>query len=509
MASIAVLALLWAVVVWRFPALRQASWKRAPWIALAALALALSVSLPVASPAVDRAVGVADFSQLVKHVCAVIAAAAFLDWMSVLADPGHRKHLAARRPAAGLAIASMIALFIVTRRPETTSYTAAITGGTAVAYLMIMYLYLGAALAVAAPVFARAARVSPGGTLRWGLRFLAAGSAFGTGFAAWMTCCLLLRVSGADTGVLLADGNAAQNAAIALILAGMCVPAFGVAWQAMRDLASLHALRGIWKELTDAIPAVSAGPVRRGPAAAVRSARIRLIRRTAEIRDAALALRCYVPPGTVDEARRRLASLGLSGPALDAAAEACWLLLAIRAMTAGAPASEPSHRLPGGDTLRDEVRWLRKVSAAIRLPQAAAVADGIAGGRARATGRLRTVAAQAPTEEKSLAKHLMAITVKWKISLHCAVSSGATVMLALTWGAPWLACYALIGLVAWSRAELKDHTSRPGGGRDRARRGQRAYLSRTPVILRALLTRPQDHRLRFCQLSKSLGLTEV
>jgi hypothetical protein len=364
--------------------------------------------------------------------------------------------------------------------------------------------------------------------------------------------------------VLLADGNAAQNAAIALILAGMCVPAFGVAWQATRDLASLHALRDIWEELTDAIPAVSAGPVRPGPAAAVRSARIRLIRRTAEIRDAALALRCYVPPGAVAEARRRLASLELSGAALDAAAEACWLKLAIRAMTAGAPASEPSHRLPGGDTLRDEVRWLRQVSAAIRLPQAAAVADGIAGGHARATGRLRMAAAQARTESKSFAKHvtdnlepknwiiatalligwhsdrfagagwgllgalfaailptvfirygmrrgrwadrhvgarehrlivmafiiasvgtglglllglgaprpvtamtvtmlasiivLMAITVKWKISVHCAVSSGATVMLALTWGAPWLACYTLVGLVAWSRAELKDHT---------------------------------------------------
>jgi hypothetical protein len=53
---------------------------------------------------------------------------------------------------------------------------------------------------------------------------------------------------------------------------------------------------------------------------------------------------------------------------------------------------------------------------------------------------------------------MMAITAKWKISVHCAVSSGATVMLALSWGAPWLACYALVGLVAWSRAELKDHS---------------------------------------------------
>lgn len=53
---------------------------------------------------------------------------------------------------------------------------------------------------------------------------------------------------------------------------------------------------------------------------------------------------------------------------------------------------------------------------------------------------------------------LMAITVKWKISVHCAVSSGATVMLALTYGPEWLAAYALVGLVAWSRAGLGDHT---------------------------------------------------
>lgn len=53
---------------------------------------------------------------------------------------------------------------------------------------------------------------------------------------------------------------------------------------------------------------------------------------------------------------------------------------------------------------------------------------------------------------------ITAITVKWKISIHCAVSSGAAVMLALTYGLPWLAAYALVGLVAWSRTELKDHT---------------------------------------------------
>lgn len=53
---------------------------------------------------------------------------------------------------------------------------------------------------------------------------------------------------------------------------------------------------------------------------------------------------------------------------------------------------------------------------------------------------------------------LMTITVKWKISVHSAVSSGAVAMLALAYG-PWmLAGYALVALVGWSRIALRDHT---------------------------------------------------
>jgi membrane-associated phospholipid phosphatase len=53
---------------------------------------------------------------------------------------------------------------------------------------------------------------------------------------------------------------------------------------------------------------------------------------------------------------------------------------------------------------------------------------------------------------------LMAITVKWKISVHAAVSSGAVAMLALAYG-PWmLAGYTLVALVGWSRIALRDHT---------------------------------------------------
>ncbi|HEV2347928.1 MAG TPA: hypothetical protein VGS97_27825 [Actinocrinis sp.] len=53
---------------------------------------------------------------------------------------------------------------------------------------------------------------------------------------------------------------------------------------------------------------------------------------------------------------------------------------------------------------------------------------------------------------------LMAITTKWKISVHAAVSSGAVVLLTLTYG-PWmLLLYPLVALVGWSRIALKDHT---------------------------------------------------
>jgi hypothetical protein len=158
------------------------------------------------------------------------------------------------------------------------------------------------------------------------------------------------------------------------ILAGLPVPAFGVAWQAATDLASLRALRDLRHDLVRAVPSVAADRLNRGVTGSIRDPRIRLIRRTAEIRDAALALRCYVPADTAAESRRRLSGLGLRGTALDAAAEACWLNLATRAARAGAPAKEPAHVLPGGVTLQEEVRWLRQVAAAVRSGHVQAVA---------------------------------------------------------------------------------------------------------------------------------------
>lgn len=167
------------------------------------------------------------------------------------------------------------------------------------------------------------------------------------------------------------------------ILAGLPVLAFGGARQAAADLASLRALRGLRLELATARPCGAAGPWKRGIAGPVRDPRIRLIRRIAEIRDAALVLRSYVPVGTVMRSRRLLAARGLTDKMLDAAAEAFWLQLAAQASLAGMPASKPVHVFPGASTLHEEAGWLRQVAAAMRSTHLQAVTAELGRQRSR------------------------------------------------------------------------------------------------------------------------------
>ncbi|WP_240362050.1 hypothetical protein [Streptomyces sp. MBT27] len=74
-------------------------------------------------------------------------------------------------------------------------------------------------------------------------------------------------------------------------------------------------------------------------------------------------------------------------------------------------------------------------------------------------------AAGAPQQMKALVVSMMAtllvilpITAFWKISLHTAVSTGAIAVLAI--GVTWWAVLALpiVGLIGWSRVEIRDHT---------------------------------------------------
>ena len=59
---------------------------------------------------------------------------------------------------------------------------------------------------------------------------------------------------------------------------------------------------------------------------------------------------------------------------------------------------------------------------------------------------------------------LAAITLVWKISIHCAVASGTVTILALASGPLVLGGFLLVGLLGWSRVAVRDHTAWQAAG---------------------------------------------
>jgi hypothetical protein len=392
-----IVALLWLVVLWRLRSARAEPWRRALWLALAGLAAALTLDLPLVITAVDSATGVPDMSTLLKHLAGIIASAAVLDWVIALTRPQPR----ARRPlprhviAAATAIALTV-LFFATRRTESTDFASTMAGDpTATAYLMVFETYLGIAMATAAGRFSTAGRAATGGLLlRYGLWTLTAGTALGAVYALLR----LIVLAGAATGTgqmpstrhAIGLTDTVQAAAILLILVGCTLPAVSVAWRNLCNYRDLRTLRPLWAGVTAAAPHVILGPPprRRDDLRIGQDLRVALLRRTAEIRDAALLLRGYVTLADHAAARQALSGTGLTGAALDAATEAAWLHAAARAKKAGAPAADGqggTYQFTGGTDLSGEVRWLTMIAAAWQQPAVLAVAGELASRPAEAT----------------------------------------------------------------------------------------------------------------------------
>jgi hypothetical protein len=53
---------------------------------------------------------------------------------------------------------------------------------------------------------------------------------------------------------------------------------------------------------------------------------------------------------------------------------------------------------------------------------------------------------------------ITAVTAVWKISVHCAVAAGGATVLVITFGPALAVTYLAVGLAAWSRVALGDHT---------------------------------------------------
>jgi uncharacterized protein DUF6545 len=104
------------------------------------------------------------------------------------------------------------------------------------------------------------------------------------------------------------------------------------------------------------------------------------VRRVVEIRDARLALRAYLPAGTVAGVRCACEAAGLVALETQATLEAASLAAALRQHRQGqaAEAADPLPETPGGTDLDQEVAYLMRVAEAYtRSPIVRACRTGV------------------------------------------------------------------------------------------------------------------------------------
>ncbi|WP_034089129.1 MAB_1171c family putative transporter [Streptacidiphilus albus] len=372
------IALLWLMVLWRLPCTRRSPIKRSLWWALVWLALALTAHLPSSIAAFDHFAGIANLSGLIFYSMGICSGAAMLDWVSAM-SPAARAHamLRFRRPLAAASITLLATLFVVAPRAEAREFVVAAEGDkAAILAVGIFEVYFGYAMIAASRMLWTARGKAASRCLSTGVWLMLAGtlsnSLFAVGrcalFAAWLVG---LRVPGGNN-LALVDTRAPLILAVLLMVLGISVPTIEAGLHGLAKLRALLALRPLWSELTTSAPGVVLGtpPTLLHDLGGTRYLSIRLLRRTIEIRDAALLLRGHVSCQDWQEIRSRLAAAGLRDDDFEAAAQAVWIGLGLQARKRGAtPHEGPAHLPPhGAAELTDEARWLRRVAAARKSP---------------------------------------------------------------------------------------------------------------------------------------------
>jgi len=379
----AIVAILWVVTVWRLGSVRDQPWKRSLWLAFFGLAVAMTVTLPAVTRAIDESTGIADLSTLIKHLAGIIACGAVLDWVLALNSPQTMGAFPARRHyIAAVTMAAMTGLFFSIDRQETFNFAELESGDgvAATAYMLTFEIYLGIAMGIASNLFWRASYRKPSGLLRAGMWILATGTALGVVYAALRSAYLLVRFNGSHAPggdhAMVSTSDAVQAAAILLIIVGTSIPPVSAGHRAFANYRALQALRPLWKDLTGQVPSIVLGapPTRTEDWLAVREVRHRLLRRVVEIRDAALMLRGLVDETDQEAVRTQLKNSGLSGSELEAGCEAAWIRSAIAAKRQQRTGVTRSATLRPRDSsaLEDEVRWLLLVARFYRNPKTSA-----------------------------------------------------------------------------------------------------------------------------------------
>jgi hypothetical protein len=377
------LALLWAAVVGKLPALRQHPDNRALrayWLALLALAVAVTVLLPPVHLALDRTTGVANLARLLGHGLALVnacAAQAFLLY-SNYPEATARPRVQRRAWALAATLALMGTLFTLGRvHHETLDFIGSYGTATPIlVYWLIFLTFLGIALVDVVRLARRWARLTDRAILGLGLRLTAAGGLVGLVYVGYDL--LFLAASRLDRAYLLGDQPLITQlliaAAVTLIVLGSTMPAWGprvglpVLLRWAGHYRAHRRLYPLWRRLCQAVPAVALVPPTSPwrDALTVWNLDFGLYRRVIELRDARLALRPYLDPRAADTAAELGRQAGLDGEDLRAVVEAASLAAAVHAKDHGRPATgERAASAPaGGPDVESESRWLVKVAAA-------------------------------------------------------------------------------------------------------------------------------------------------
>ncbi|MER6047228.1 MAB_1171c family putative transporter [Streptomyces sp. NPDC001793] len=371
-----ILAFLWAVAVWRAMKAVHYPRQRPLTVAFVALAIVMTLSQDFIASWLDEALSVSSVTALLKHLSGLVASGAVLEFISQMA--GQSTGRRARRTRFGLGVAAgitMTAAFPFLPRAESRTFLSdSIGSGATQVYWGTWLLYLGTALALATKLCWRQARQAPAGRLRVGLGFVGSGTAVGMLYVLNKLAFVALGYAGYcppfSASETLQINNLLLNVSLLLIVLGTTLPAsfFGTIIQTVRDYRALHDLYPLWRALSEANPTVVLGGAdRHRDRLDPRVTRLRLYRRTIEIRDCRLVLHAFLPSLTEATYWCAAHTKGMDEQEAGALVEAFRLTSAANAKARGAVCKEATPEVPTDiKNLDEEVHWLRMVARAHR-----------------------------------------------------------------------------------------------------------------------------------------------
>jgi hypothetical protein len=383
--------LLWAAVFGKVPALRRHPDNRALrayWLALLALALAVTVLLPPVQLALDRTTAVPNLARLLGHSLALGCACAALAFLLFSTYPEATAQARVHRRVWALTVtfSLMGGLFTAAKvRHETLDFLGQYgTAPLIVVYWLVFLTYLGVALVDVVRLAWRWAGQTDRAVLGLGLRLTAVGGLVGLAYVGYDL--LFLAAAQLDHPGLLGNQPLITQgliaASVVLIVVGSTMPAWGPRVGLPRLLGWLGRYRAhrrlyrLWRALCQAVPGIALVPRPSWwrDALSVRNLGFALHRRIIEMRDAQLQLRPFLDPQAAETATELGRQAGLHGEELRVVAAAASLAAAMDAKVEGQHATGALSALsdPGGTDvpadLESESAWWVKVATAYRSP---------------------------------------------------------------------------------------------------------------------------------------------